>query len=131
MATPILMDEQVIEAVTLYYMEDWTQAHLAEKYSVTQPTISKCKNEDGRWTVAREELVEQLRDQGLPAAWQCLVKGAKGGDVFAAKEILNRIEGATEQAVRITDGSAREKFISYINSLGARITQAASTGESD
>jgi len=95
--------EDIQNVVALYFVDGRSQEEIATKYSVQQPAISKLlERKEAQGIIA--ELAAQLRQQGGIVGYSTLTLLARHGRVdaarvAAAKELLNRSEGAVPQVI--------------------------------
>jgi hypothetical protein len=89
-----------LQVAYVRHKEGGTWAESAAVIGAAESTIRLWdSNRDEEWERACAEVLEDMRREAHGAAWRCLVEAAKAGDVGAAKEILNRTEGAVKQTI--------------------------------
>lgn len=95
-----LTDEQLRMAAEARYMGRASWEETAKAAGCVSATIRQYEYDaDPRWLAAIEAVVKIMRQRGLPVAYTCLLEQAEGGDVAAAKALLDRCEGAVSQTL--------------------------------
>jgi hypothetical protein len=84
------------------YAEGLSWEAIAEAVGHDPKTLYRWRHGGPEWDEARLVVIEELKHQGGPEAWGCLVRMAHHNDVSAAKEILNRLEGAVKATLEMT-----------------------------
>lgn len=84
------------------YAEGLSWEAIGEEIGCDPRTLYRWRHNGEDWDTARSEVIEELKHQGGPEAWGCLVRMAHHNDVPAAKEILNRLEGAVKATMEVT-----------------------------
>jgi hypothetical protein len=97
MAYPEITPELLREAARLRFIEGKSWEDTAAAVGTTARTLYNWRHKDGPWQEIAEEIVAELKSQSRQTAYGCLVRQANLGDVAAAKELLNRAEGAVGQ----------------------------------
>jgi len=95
-----LTDEQLRIAAEQRYMERASWPVTAEAAGCAESTIRQYEyDQDARWLTAIGDVVAVQKQRGLPVAYKCLVDQAEGGDVTAAKALIDRCEGPVPQRI--------------------------------
>lgn len=108
-----LTDEQLRMAAEARYMGRASWEDTAKAAGCVSATIRQYEYDaDPRWLAAIAAVVKIMRQRGLPVAYTCLLEQAESGDVAAAKELLNRCEGAVTQTLGLhgVDGKPPIEF---------------------
>ena len=92
-----LTPEVLREAARLRFAEGLTWERIEQRLKCTRRALFNWRMKGEPWEAAVAEVVEEMKAQAAPTAWGALVRGAARGDVAAAKELLNRIDGAVPQ----------------------------------
>lgn len=97
---------QKLKAAYERHREGRTWVKSAEAIGAAENTLREWdRNHDEEWEKACAEVIEEMRREGAGAAWRALVEQVRCKcDVAAAKEILNRVEGAVGQTLRHEGG---------------------------
>jgi hypothetical protein len=80
-------------------MEGMSWELIEKQLHVSRRTLYEWRQKDGPWQAAAAEVVAELKAQALPTSYGALVRNAHLGDTQAAKELLNRCEGAVAQSL--------------------------------
>lgn len=86
----------LVVAATNRYMGRMTWDEVASSVGVDPRSLFEVRKTD-RWQAAVADVVCEMRKEAIPTAYACLVRCAEQDDVAAAKELLNRAEGAINQ----------------------------------
>lgn len=85
-------------AARMRYMGQMAWEAIADELGISSMTL-RTYREKPLWAEAVAAVVEEMKREGVPEAWAALVRCARSDDISAAREILNRIEGAVKQTV--------------------------------
>lgn len=94
-----LSEDQLEQAADLLALGQ-TVTSVAKSIACARETLSRYVNHSDEYKAIAAELIATFKAQGLPVAWRQLIKLASAGDLKAAIEILNRLEGAVPQVYR-------------------------------
>jgi transposase len=78
----------------LRFAEGMSWERIAQRVGKDRRTLYNWRERGEAWDAARNKVIEEMKHQGEPTAWGCLLRQAAHNDVAAAKEILNRTAGA-------------------------------------
>jgi len=130
--TPKLLERAAYER----YANGLSWERAAQSVGICRQTLDRWRKRQ-QWTDAKAIVLEQMKHEGPDTAWGCLLRQAQRGDVGAAKEILNRLEGAVSQ--RVThDGTGPDGAMTFAEitlsrfvkgDLSADQLEAAADGE--
>ncbi len=99
-----ITDEQWREVARLRFQEllDWQD--VADQVGCSRQAIwAFRKDYPDEWDAHVEEIVQEMRADAVPTAWGALSTAARRKyDTAAAKEMLDRLEGATTQKTEVT-----------------------------
>lgn len=134
--------EQQMAAARMRYMGQMAWEAIADELGISSMTL-RTYREKPLWAEAVAAVVEEMKREGVPEAWAALVRCARSDDISAAREILNRIEGAVKQTVETRGpgpggehvvehrGEALDELIGRLDSLAARRREAGGPSQPD
>ena len=125
----LLTDEQLADAIR-YRVQDrlyWEQ--IAGKLGVERKTLYNAR-QTKRWEQIALAIVNEIKGEALPVAWQGLLDAAALKDVAACKEILNRVDEVVEQTVNVKHSGEVEindnEYAALLEELAGISTDGAS-----
>jgi len=95
-----LTNEELADAIRQRVQEHKYWQQIAASLNVTEKTLWRARQTD-RWAKVALEVVEEIKAEAFPVAWQGLLDAAALKDVAACKEILNRVDKVVEQTVNV------------------------------
>ena len=125
-----LTKEQIATAVRLRVLERKYWEQIAAELGVARSTLWLARRTE-TWADVALEVVNEIKAEAFPVAWQGLLDAAALKDVAACREILNRVDEVVEQKLRIYDGDAKDKLNAKIAALAARTEEDGSDSEPD
>lgn len=129
-------------AARMRYMGQMAWEAIADELGISSMTL-RTYREKPLWAEAVAAVVEEMKREGVPEAWAALVRCARNDDIAAAREILNRTEGAVKQTVETRGpgpggehvvehrGEALDELIGRLDSLAARRREAGGPSQPD
>ena len=79
------------------YADGMSWPAIAKDVGHNRKTLYNWRQCGAPWQEACLQAVAIMREEGQKEAWGCLIRQAHHGDVAAAREILNRLEGVVSQ----------------------------------
>lgn len=119
MTETLLTDDEIAKAVRLRVLEHKYWEQIAAELKHSRSTLWAARKSD-RWTEVALEVVNEIKAEAFPIAWQGLLDAAALKDVAACREILNRVDEVIEQKLRIYDGDARDLLDAKLAALADR-----------
>ena len=113
-----LTNGEIEQAVRLRVIEHKYWKLIAAKLDCSRTTLWAARKTD-EWQEAALRVIEEIKAEAFPTAWEGLLKAAQQGDVSACREILNRVEEVVPDELHITDDS------DPLTELNRRITRIA------
>ena len=96
-----LTNEELATAIRLRVQDHKYWEQIAVEVGVTRKTLLRARQTD-RWAEVALEVVNEIKAEAFPVAWQGLLDAAALKDVAACKEILNRVDEVIEQKLSVT-----------------------------
>ena len=122
-----LTDEELADAVRQRVQEHKYWELIAASLDVTEKTLYRARQTE-RWAAVALDVVNEIKAEAFPVAWQGLLEAAALKDVSACKEILNRVEEVVPDELHITDDSdPLTELYSRITRVAARIGEGEDT----
>ena len=112
-----LNSEDLKEAARLRFMVGMKWERIADRLNCDPATLWRWRNRGDAWDKAKAEVLEEMKHQADTTAWGALIRAAQNGDVSAAKELLNRTEGAVTQKQELTGAGGGPMQIATPESL--------------
>lgn len=94
-----ITEDTLRDAAILHFLEGLSWERVAKRLETTAKTLRNWRDKGEPWQGIATEVVDEMRAQAVPTSYGCLLRQAQNGDVSAAKELLNRCEGAVPQEV--------------------------------
>jgi len=121
-----------IKAAWLRHGNGSSWSHIATALSIGESTLREWDSKgDEEWVRACSDVIDEMRREGVGAAWRCLVNGAKGGNVRAAKELLDRVEGAVTQRQELTGANGGPVALTWWETLEAATARDKDNGNTE
>jgi len=102
-----LTDEQIAAAVRLRIIDNKYWDSIAAELKTNRMTLFRARKTE-RWRKVALDVVEEIKAEAFPAAWQGLLDAAslrgantESARIAACKEILNRVDKVVEQTVNV------------------------------
>jgi len=102
-----LTKEQIATAVRLRVLERKYWEQIAAELGVARSTLWLARRTE-TWADVALEVVNEIKAEAFPVAWQGLLDAAALKDVAACKEILNRVDKVIEQTLNVKIGRSIE-----------------------
>ncbi len=126
----LLTDEQIADAVYWRVCERNAWTWIADELGVTRKTVYNARQTE-RWTTVALEVINEIKAEAGPVAWQGLLNAAEKDDVAACREILNRVDEVIEQTLNVKHSGEVEitdnEYAALLQELAGISTNGASS----